>query len=176
MPDANQLASYYQSLTDSELLNQVSEGGFTDEAERVLKKELTRRHLNQSDVKRYVAATQRSSLHDEVAERGEGYRSLGVQFFGRSYLSEADKTAEIQVRTKWLTVSGIPLIPIASYRFRCTSGNSKRRPMDASRSVVDRMPLQWGQVFLTGMKTTALLIGGVVLIVGAYWLLERVKR
>jgi hypothetical protein len=36
MPDASALQKYYQTLTDDELLNLKSEGGFTGEAEQVL--------------------------------------------------------------------------------------------------------------------------------------------
>jgi hypothetical protein len=173
MPNANELADYYRSLTDPELLHQVSEGGFTDEAEKVLSKELERRHLGRAEATRYAADSEKSKLRDEVVERGGGYRGLGMQFFGRAHLNEADERAGIQVRTKWFTISGIPLIPVASYRFRCAGVSGKRRGADLSHSVIDRVPLHWTQVFATWMKSLILLIGGILLVVGAYWLLDR---
>lgn len=128
MPDAAILEKYYKALTDRELLKLRTDGGFTEEAGQVLSKELERRHLASGDVKKYIAVTERINLRDEVMERGGGYRSLGLQFFGNTYLNESDRAAKIQIRTKWFTISGIPLIPIASYRFKCAknSGSSFR--------------------------------------------------
>src|ERR1035438_8425409 len=128
MPDANPLDEYYKTLTDQELLNRAREVGFTDEAERVQRKELASRNLGHRDVKRYIALSERGKLRDEVIERGGGYRRLGLQFFGGTYLNEADKKANIQVRTKWFTISGVPLIPIASFRSKC-KGDSSKRPL-----------------------------------------------
>lgn len=162
MPDATALEKHYKALTDRELLKLRSEGGFTEEAERVLANELARRHLASGDVKKYVAASERNNLRDEVVERGGGYRSLGLQFFGRSFLNESDRAANIQVRTRWFTMSGIPLIPIASYRFKAGS------PFSAftQRSVIDRVPIHWPQVFMTFLKTASFIIGACLLIVG----------
>ncbi len=64
MPDATALEKYYETLTDRELLNLRSEGGFTEEAEQVLGKELARRHLASGDVKKYFAASERHELRE----------------------------------------------------------------------------------------------------------------
>lgn len=172
MPDATSLETYYETLTDRELLRLRAEGGFTEEAEQVLSKELVRRHLASSDVKKYVAASERNDLRDEVVERGGGYRSIGLQFFGRSFLNESDRAANIQVRTKWFTVSGIPLIPIASYRFKCAKDLGNSFPTNTKRSVINKVPLNWPQVFITFAKTAILIIGAGLLIVGVGWLLN----
>jgi hypothetical protein len=173
MPGLNALEEYYKTLADSELLNRGGESGYTYEAEQVLRKELARRNLAPSDVKRYAAEFERNKLRDEVIERGGGYRSLGLQFFGRSYLNESDRNASIQVRTKWFTISGIPLIPVASYRFRCTGGLGKRSQSHTRQEVIDRVPLNWSQVFMTSIKTAIPIIGIGLLIVGLSWFLDR---
>lgn len=173
MPDANDLDNYYKTLTNNELLNLAREGGFTDEAEQVLRKELARRNLTTGDLKRHIAASERSNLRDEVTERGGGYRSLGLQFFGVDYLNEADRKANIRVRTKWFTMSGIPLIPIASYRFKCTTDSGKWSLRDAQHGVIDRIPLNWGQVFVTWVKVAIVAIGAGLLIVGVAWFLSQ---
>jgi hypothetical protein len=49
------LDAYYKTLTDQELLKLKADGGFTDEAERMLGKELTRRNLTSDEAKRYFA-------------------------------------------------------------------------------------------------------------------------
>ena len=169
MPDTNALDNYYKTLTDQELLNRGSQDGFTEEAEQVLRRELARRNLGSADIKRFIAASEHSKLRDEVTERGGGYRSLGLQLFGKSYLNDTDKKANIQVRTKWFTMSGIPLIPIASYRFKCTGSPGKQK-------VLDRVPLDWAHVFLTWIKAAILLIGAVLLVVGFYWYLDSGKH
>lgn len=134
MPDVKALQEYYRTLTDDELLNLKREGGLTEEASRVLRNELTRRKIAPGELKRYVGETERMILREEVQEKGGGYRLPGLQFFGKRYLNEADKKAEIQVRTKWFTLSGIPLVPIASYRFRQVT-NTSRRLSIAFRSI-----------------------------------------
>jgi hypothetical protein len=170
MPDSTALESYYKTLTDRELLNLRAEHGFTEEAEQVLGKELARRHLASSDVKKYVAAAERNNLRDEVVERGGGYRSIGLQFFGKSFLNESDRAANILVRTKWFTISGIPLIPIASYRFKSGKDSKSSSLPNAQRSVINRVPLNWTQVFMTFAKTALLLVGAVLLVVAISWL------
>jgi hypothetical protein len=171
MPDATALEKYYENLTDRELLNLRAEGGFREEAEQVLGKELARRHLGSSDVKKQVAVSERDNLRDEVVERGGGYRSLGLQFFGKTFLSESDRAADIQVRTKWFAVSGIPLIPIASYRFKCTKYSGSSFPANTQRKVINRVPLNWPQVFVTFAKTAMLVVGAGLLIVAIGWFL-----
>jgi hypothetical protein len=44
MPDAGALGKYYETLTDAQLFNLRSEGGFTEQAEQVLADELKRRN------------------------------------------------------------------------------------------------------------------------------------
>ena len=168
MPDAAALEKYYKTLADRELLKLRAEGGFTEDAEQALGNELARRHLGPANVKQYVAASARNQLRDEVAERGGGYRSLGLQFFGKSFIDESDRVANIQVRTKWFTISGIPLIPIASYRFKAGSSFSA----NTQRNVVNRIPIYWPQVFMTFIKTACVIFGAGLLIVGVseWWI------
>jgi hypothetical protein len=172
MPDATALAQYYRTLTDHELLNLKRQSGFTAEAEEVLAGELTRRNLTSGDLKRYVAVTQRNKLREEVTERCGGYRSLGLQFFGRRYFNEADRSADIQVRTKWFTITGIPLIPIASYRFKHMGHSGRWSSTRTRQGVIDRVSLDWAQVFMTWVKTANLIVGVGLLIVVISWLLN----
>lgn len=164
MPDATRLDEYYKTLTDQELLNLEREGGFTSEAEQVFRKELARRKLGPADLKHFVAVTRRIQLEEEVSEKGGGYRGLGLQFFGGRYLNEADRRAEIQVRTKWFTISGIPFIPIASYRFHCVGSSAK--------SAIDRVSLDWASVLQTWIKTAIWFIVVILLVVGVSWYLD----
>jgi len=55
MLDAEALDAYYKTLTDQELLKLRAEGGFTEEAEQRLDKELSRRSLTSDKAKRDYA-------------------------------------------------------------------------------------------------------------------------
>lgn len=55
MLDAKALDAYYKTLTDQELLKLRAESGFTEEAERRLDKELSRRSLTSEEAKRDYA-------------------------------------------------------------------------------------------------------------------------
>lgn len=170
MPDKADLENYYRTLSDQQLLQLRSEGGFTSDAERALGIELAQRHLGSKDVSKYVVAAERSKLREDVVERGGGYRRFGFQFFGRGFLSEADRSANIEVRTKWFTMSGIPIIPIASYRFKCANESKSLFSTNTQRNVISRVPLWWPQVFLTFAKTATVILGAGLLIVGlAEW-------
>ena len=166
MSDTNALEEYYKALTDRELLNRARESGYTYEGKQVLHAELARRKLAPRDVKHFAAEIERNDLRDEVTERGGGYRDPGIQFFGRSYLNERDRNANIQVRTKWFTISGIPLIPIASYRFKGAGDSGARSSNHTRQEVIGRVPLYWPQIFMTFAKTASIIIGVGLFIVG----------
>jgi hypothetical protein len=55
MPDAKELDAYYKALTDQELLKLRADGGFSEEAEQTLCKELARRNLTSDEAKRCFA-------------------------------------------------------------------------------------------------------------------------
>lgn len=125
MPDADALAKYYATLTDAQLLNLRAEDGFTEQAELVLAEELKRRNLKDSDVKRNIAHKNRINLRDDAQEKGFKGRGPSLLFFGNRFLNEADKTANIRLRTKWFALGGMPIVPLASYRFKCNGTPGK---------------------------------------------------
>src|SRR6185437_12346038 len=51
---------------------------------------------------------------------------VGVGFRGRDFKSESDRAEGIELRTRWIIVLLLPLIPIGSYRIR----RSKRKTSD----------------------------------------------
>lgn len=156
MSDPNALANYYETRTDAELLNLKIEGGFTQEAESVLSEELRRRNLGADDLKRYEAQGKQLRLRDEAVEKGFPLRGTGLLFFGRRYMNEEDRNADIQIRTRWFALCWIPLVPIASYRFRCHS--NARHGFSAGRQlVISRVRLDWTQVFLTWLKAAVVI-------------------
>jgi hypothetical protein len=174
MSDPTALAKYYETLNNSQLLNLRNEGGFTEEAERVLADELRRRNLDAAELERYKAQGERISLREDTTEKGSRGWGPGLLFFGRRYLSEEDRKANIQVRTKWFALGGIPIVPIASYRFQCSDARlwSSR---DGKRRVIDRVPLNWTQVLLTWLKMAIILVLVILLVAGIIWYQNRGK-
>jgi hypothetical protein len=168
LSDPNELAKYYETLNNSQLLNLKSEGGFTEEAERVLADELRRRNLDAGELKKYKAQGERIKLREEATEKGSRGRGPGLLFFGRRYLNEEDRKANIQVRTKWFALGGMPIVPIASYRFQCSDARvwSSR---DGKQRVIDRVPLNWTQVLLTWLKMAIVLVLVILLAAGIIW-------
>lgn len=136
-----ELAMYYATLTNAELLNLKHEGGFAEDAERVLADEFRRRNLDAGDLRRYELQGERIKLRDEAAEKAFRRRGPGLLFFCRRYLNEDDRRANIQVRTKWFAVGGIPLVPITSYRFKCDRDTSKWLARYGTQRVISRVPL-----------------------------------
>jgi hypothetical protein len=175
MPDASTLAKYYESLSDAELLNLRGQSGFTEQAEQALAEELKRRNLKAGDVKRH-AIPERVKLREEAQEKGMYGKGPALLFFGRHYLDEADKRANIQLRTKWFVLGGIPLIPLASYRFKCTRSPGKWFGWDTGQRVINRVPLNWPQIFLTWLKTAIFFFLVFLLAFGYFWYQGRGRR
>jgi hypothetical protein len=162
----NAIANYYETLTDVELLNLKSEGGFTEEAELVLADGLRRRNLDTGDLKRHEAERERIKLREETTEKGFRGRGPGLLFFGKRYLNEEDRKANIHVRTKWFALGGMPVVPIASYRFQGRNSVGKVSYGDGKQRVISRVPLNWTQVFLTWLKMAVVLVLLILLAAG----------
>jgi len=77
MPDKSALENYYGTLTEQQLLQLRSEGGFTAEAERVLSIELAQRHLRSRDVSKHLAAAKRSNSVTKSSNAAEDIGALG---------------------------------------------------------------------------------------------------
>jgi len=177
MPDTIELTKYYETLSDDALLNLASQGGFTEKAQQALARELGRRNLGEGDLKRFVAEGEQMKLHEEAKEKGFRGRGPGLLFFGRRFINEADKEANIQVRTKFFALGGIPLIPIASYRFKCTGHRGRWFIYGGNQRVINRVPLNWTQVFLTWIKTAVVIVvvGLLIVGVGEIWIRLQVR-
>ena len=160
MPTSTEFLNTYQHMTDSQLLQVANEGGLVPEAQLALTEELHRRSLKKSDLPRHKQSP-RERLEGESQERWfplVRYHSLGFGFYGRKYLNEADRHENIKVRTKFFVFT-LPLIPVASYRCKCTGDLNKWFQWNAQYHVLNRVPLNWDQVFLTWMKTAGWIIG-----------------
>lgn len=90
MLDLSALAKHYETLTDAELLTLRSEGGLTDDAEPVLAKEIKRRNLKETVLKR-DKVHKRILLREEAKEWDFGGKGPSLLFFGRHFLNQSDK-------------------------------------------------------------------------------------
>jgi hypothetical protein len=176
MPDAEALAKYYETLTDTQLLNLRAEDGFTEQAEQVLTEELKRRSFKSSDVKRNTAHKNRINLRDEAQQKGFADYGPALLFFGNRCLNEADKAANIRLRTKWFALAGLPIVPLASYRFKCKGTPGEWLWGDTEQRVIDRVPLNWPQVFLSWAKTALVILAVFVLLAVFAWYQVRRSR
>lgn len=162
-------ANTYENMSDGQLLQTANEGGLVDEAEQALANELRRRNLKKSDLVHHKESP-RARLRHEATERElplSRCGGTGLFFFGRRYLCASDKDANIQLRTKWIALSWLPLIPLASYRFRCRRQGWKFFHW-TDQVVLNQVPLNWDQVFLTWVKASPFYIA--ILIFFCVWL------
>jgi hypothetical protein len=137
----------------------AGEGGLVDEAKLALEVEMQNRKLTPEMIQNYCAETLRYELAQKAADPNVSRSLFGLGFclYGRAYLSEDDRTQGIQVRTKWFTLRGLPIIPIASYRYSCqdvTTGLIQWK----EEKVIEQVPLNWKQALQTWVKSTGLFV------------------
>jgi hypothetical protein len=157
-------ATTYQHMSDEQLLQIGGEGRLVEEATLALQTEMRRRKLTPEMVKSFRSET----LRYELAQKAEdpnvrrGLFGLGFRLYGRAYLSDEDKHHGIQVRTKWFTLRGLPIIPTASYRYSCHDVTTGLIEWKEER-VIDQVPLNWKQAIRTWAKSTGLFLLAVAL-------------
>jgi hypothetical protein len=164
MTEKTDFATEYRRMTDEQLLGIAGEGELVDEAKFALQVEMQNRKLTPEMVQSYRSETLRYQLAQK-AEDPNVRRSLfglGFNLCGRAYLSEEDGKRGIQVRTKWFTLRGLPIVPIASYRYSCqdvTTGLVQWK----EEKLIDQVPLNWNQAMRTWVKSTGLLVLAIAL-------------
>jgi hypothetical protein len=162
MDEHTDFAAEYRGMSDEQLLEIAGEGELVDEAQQALQVEMQNRKLTPAMVQAYHSETQRYLLAQKAEDPNvrPSLFGMGFSLYGRAYLSEEDKSQGIQVRTKWFTLRGVPVIPIASYRYSCqhvTTGLIDWK----EEKVIDQVPLNWRQAGITWLKT----IGPLILII-----------
>ena len=146
----NNWAETYKTFSDGQLENLAAGDGFTEEALQALHQELAHRGLTPAKLLKNKKHGARLTLRDQARERS--LRGTGLLFYGRRYQSETDRAANIQVRTKWITFAYIPLIPLATYRFKCSEQQSRFFGKDYEEKVLERVPLNSRQVGTTYLR------------------------
>jgi hypothetical protein len=150
-------AAQYRDMTDEQLLEIAGEGELVEEAQQALRVEMQNRKLTPEMVQSYHAEMQRYLLAQKAEIKHGLFSFSWIRLYGRMYLSDEDKAQGIQVRTKWFTMRGLPIFPIASYRYSChevTTGQIRWK----EEKVIDQVPLNWNQAIGTWVKSTGLLV------------------
>jgi len=153
-------ATQYRNMTDDQLLQIASEGGLIDEATVALQSEIASRKLTPKEISSYKA-DQLQYKREQVERANE---SFVFRLFGRKVISQDDTTHRVVIRTKWFAPRGIPVFPVASYRYSWEQKTIGKATSTHER-LIDRVPLNWGQVIRTGAITYGLIILILTLIV-----------
>jgi hypothetical protein len=162
MPTHAEFLTTYQHMTDGQLLQVANEGDLIPEAQFALGEELRRRNLKNTDLPRHKE-TRHEKLEKETKERWfplARYRSLGFALYGRKFLNDIDRQQNVVVRTRFF-VFIIPLIPIASYRFKYSGDPRRWFQWKAEYHVLNRVPLNWDEVLFTWAKTAAWMLAAI---------------
>ena len=178
MQSYSDFAIEYQKMPDAQLLLLANEGGLVDEAKQALAEELKKRNLKKQDIVRHEKKSPHVRLHEAAQEKnfwwdfGKGGRT-GLYFYGNHYLNESDKAADIQLRTKWFVLGGVPLVPLAAYRFKCKQKSLGWFRWNVEQTVVNRVPLNWDQIFLTWLKAILFVVVILTLMFLYLWLTDK---
>jgi hypothetical protein len=158
--NSENFAAEYQVLSDEAITQLASEGGWRPEADIALRAELHRRSIGTRQVRFLRVEQKKAQLQARVGHNPYfRYRGIGLRLRGNKFLSEADKSKEIIVVTRWIVFAFMPLIPLGSYRVtESTDG-------DSNPTIVGKVRLQWDQVCNGWMQT-----GSVVILLGCAWL------
>jgi hypothetical protein len=111
-------AAQYAEYSDGELLRLASEGGLREEAQLALRQELRKRQITSREVRQEKLHRKRSELQRNVGSNPyDAFRGIGLTFRGAKYLlSEGEH--KIAVKTRWLVISWMSIVPLGSYRIK----------------------------------------------------------
>jgi hypothetical protein len=171
MNESTHFKAKYRDMTSEQIVRLASKGGLLPEAEHALNEELAARDLKEADVRQYTEALSQQKLQMKLT--GNKYlhhRGTGIAFRGRKYASDEDERRGIQLRTRWLILCWIPLIPLGSYRLRYDGMPSRfwqRQVFEA----VSQEKLDWETVIRVWSLTASILL----LLYLTFWILIRLN-
>jgi len=93
------------------------------------------------------------------------FAGIGVDFRGKTFMSPEDKAAGIVLRTRWIILGWVPLIPIGSYRIRKIAATRNR---GRGFELVSKEPLALIQIAKVWLATVVCILIG--------WLLFEMLR
>ena len=173
MSSPAEFAETYQHMSDGQLLQTAREDGLLPEAKQVLDEEIRRRNLKPGDLPN-PDEVHHETLQEESKSRWLpwiGFGRTGFGLYGHGQITQADHRSNLLVRTRFFVLAGFPLIPRASFRFRYPSTAKKWYGWDDSYGhVVERIPIDWHQVFRVWLNAFLWIAGTITAIALYEWL------
>ena len=148
----------YTDKSDDELLNlSLDFTSLTPEAGDALKAELNKRGLGSSEhLSRFAEEQKRADLaelNDRIKKLRVSWRGNGRKLYGKSGVEVSGMSEEYNA-TLFLVASYIPLIPTGTYRLSREQGTENFH-------VLEKRPIDWGQVAWIWMKTIVLIVAAI---------------
>jgi len=163
-------------MSDGQLLQTAHEDGLLPEAKQALHEEIRRRNLKPRDIP-HSTEPHKTHLEKQSEEKwlpALGWHRTGFGLCGHAYLNQSDRESNIQVRTKFFVLSGLPLVPVASFRFKYPTEAKKWYGWDDDHArVVNRIPIVWPQVFRIWLAWFLWISGAIAAFVVYDWLKGR---
>jgi hypothetical protein len=164
MNSPTDFALQYRTLADEQLLQIAGEGGLVDEAKLALHTEMGKRKLTTEMVEKYRAEQQRYEDQRKKSNPIRPTMDIGTRLYGRDFLTDEDRSRGIQVRTKWFCLRGLPIVPLASYRYSCQNVTTGLIDWKEEK-LIGQVPLYWKQVIRTWIKFLLFFVAGITLVI-----------
>ena len=159
----------YAAMSDDEILELAGQGGLRPDAEAILAEQLRVRNISSSAVDAERHRQNRAALQARVGRNPYSKRKgFGLQFRGKTFLSEEDERHGIQIKTRWFVMLWMSVVPLGSYRVKPVANGAKGYQLiSKSYLIISKEPLNWEQVRSGWMVTASILL---VVVCAPYWL------
>lgn len=144
----------YAQLNDDEILRIAADmEDLTPEAQVSLREELRHRQLTDGDIAETAERVEQWKREEKAATgiKQDVWRGA-LTYYGKRNVAQNGDTEEFDSTLFLTPFYYFPLIPLGTYR--------RRRKLDGSTEVMERLPMDWsqaGQVWLVGVAIVALI-------------------
>ena len=137
----------YRRMPDYQIMQIASEGGLVPEAVQALNEELAARGASTQDINQHVEYVAHQKLLQRVGNNILYVpHGVGIAFRGKRFSSIEDERLGIELRTRWIILFWIPVIPIGSYRIIWGTSSSTFWGRGKSFQIVSEEKLDLQQV------------------------------
>ncbi len=145
----------YAAMSDADLLELAAEGGLRPEAEAPFAAEVAARGIGPAAIAAERERLTRARLQAAVGRNPYyKFKGTGLRFRGNTFLSVEDREQGISLRTRWVMLWFLSLIPLGSYRVQ----TPKRKTSSWQYTIISRERLSWPQVMRGWAETSAVII------------------
>jgi hypothetical protein len=152
---AEDFAALYAAMSDTEILQLAADGGLRPEAEAPFAAELATRNITSAAIAAERERLTRARLQLQAGRNPYyKFKGTGLRFRGNTVLSEADREQGISLRTRWVMLWWLSLVPLGSYRVK----PPEKKASSWQYTIVSKEPLNWPQVVRGWAQTSAVII------------------